>query len=338
MKADRGAVERALKAPSPAHRLILLYGPDEAGSRALAALLAANGSERIDLSGAELKADPARLADEAASLSLFGDARHVRVEPAGDEVAVAVEALLTLPAVANPVVIVAGALKLTSKLVKLALASKQALACQSYPPDARNASQLVQEIAREQGLSVRPDLARTLFDRAAGNRAVLRQELIKLALYLDASPDRLQAVEEDAIAAIGAACEEGDLSRLVDSIAGGDAPKLRAELERLSSEGVSGIPLIRAMARRLTLLAPMRAEVEAGKSAAGVMEMRGRAIFWKEKDAVAAQLARWPAEMIARAHGRLLDAERQAKSSGALGAAAVDEELFAICREAARRR
>jgi hypothetical protein len=33
-----GAVERALRSPSPAQRLILLYGPDEAGSRALAKL------------------------------------------------------------------------------------------------------------------------------------------------------------------------------------------------------------------------------------------------------------------------------------------------------------
>ena len=32
-------------------------------------------AERVDLSGAELKADPARLADEAASISLFGGAR-----------------------------------------------------------------------------------------------------------------------------------------------------------------------------------------------------------------------------------------------------------------------
>jgi DNA polymerase-3 subunit delta len=32
---------------------------------------------------AELRSDPARLADEAASMSLFGEARYVLVEPAG---------------------------------------------------------------------------------------------------------------------------------------------------------------------------------------------------------------------------------------------------------------
>lgn len=338
MKADRAAVERALQSPSPATRLVLLYGPDEAGSRALSRLAGASGAERVDLSGADLKADPARLADEAASLSLFGDKRYIVVEPAGDEVLAAVEALIEAPAAGNPVVIVAGALKPTSKLLKLALASKQALALISYVPDARNMPRLVQELARSLGLSIRPELARSLSDSAAGNRAVIEQEVIKLALYLDAGPERIQVVEEDSMLAIGAAREEGDLSRLVDSVGNGDSVRLQAELLRLASEGVDGIVLIRAVLRRLTLLAGMRAEVEAGTGADAVVAARGKSIFWKEKDAIAMQLRRWTSEMIARGMARLLKAELEAKASGGLGSFAVNEELFAICRQAARLR
>jgi DNA polymerase-3 subunit delta len=338
VKADKAAVERALKVPSPTQRFILLYGPDEAGSRALARLAGTSGAERIELSGAEIKADAARLADEAASMSLFGEARYVLVEPAGDEIVPAVEGLLASSSADNPVVIVAGALKPTSKLLKLALASKIALAHVSYPPDARNAPRLVQEMARENGLSIRHEVARTLSDSAAGNRAIIAQELAKLALFLDASPERPQMVDEAAVAAIGAAREEGDLSRLVDSVGSGNAARLQAELLRLSSEGVEGIPLIRAVLRRLVTLAGMRAEVEGGRSVESVIAAKGKAIFWKEKDAVASQLARWPSETIARGMGRLLEAERQVKASGGLGPLAVDEELFAICRQAARLR
>jgi DNA polymerase-3 subunit delta len=338
VKADKAAVERALRAPSPAHRFILLYGPDEPGSRAIARLAGASGGERVELSGADLKADPARLADEAASMSLFGDARHVTVEPAGDEVTTAAEGLLGAAAAGNIVVIVAGALKPTSRLLKLALASRQALALASYPPDSRNAPRLVQELAREHGLSIPPELARMLSDSAAGNRAVIAQELAKIALFLDAAPERPQSIDEEVIAAIGAACEEGDLSRLVDSVGNGDAGRLQAELLRLSSEGIEGIPLIRAVLRRLSMLAAMRAEVDGGKSAEAVIAARGKAIFWKEKDAIASQLSRWPSDMIARGMGRLLEAERQVKASGGLGALAIDDELFAICRQAARLR
>src|SRR3546814_14529575 len=87
--ASKAQIESALKAPDNATRFVLLHGPDEAGSRALAKVLgAAMGAEaeRIELGGAELKADPARLADEAASISPFGGARYIVVEAAGDEV------------------------------------------------------------------------------------------------------------------------------------------------------------------------------------------------------------------------------------------------------------
>ncbi|HZG45302.1 MAG TPA: DNA polymerase III subunit delta, partial [Allosphingosinicella sp.] len=86
MKANRAQLEKALKNPA-ATRLFLLHGPDEAGNQALARRVgAALGpeAEKIALSGAELKGDPARLADEAAALSMFGSGRWVVVSPAGD--------------------------------------------------------------------------------------------------------------------------------------------------------------------------------------------------------------------------------------------------------------
>jgi DNA polymerase-3 subunit delta len=338
VKANKAQIERALKAPSSETRFFLLYGPDESGSRALMKMLGPADAERVELSGAELKGDPARLADEAAAISLFGDPRVVIVEPAGDEVLTAVEALLDAPAAGNPVAIVAGALKPTSKLLKLGLSSPAAMAFASYVPDARDAPKLVMEMAREHGLGIRPDVARRIADAAAGNRAVIAQELGKIALFLDAAPERPKPVEADVVDAIGAANEEGDLTRLVDSVGGGDVKTLQSELLRLSSEGIDGIPLIRAMLRRMTLLAKLRGEVERGSSVDTVMATHGKAIFWKEKDAVAAQLSRWPSELIGKGMSRLLEAERQVKASGGLGPLAVDEELFAICRQAARLR
>ncbi len=332
-KAEKAAVARALA--DPGLRFTLLYGPDEAASRALARL---PEGERVEIGGPELRADPARLADEAASISLFGDKRHIVVEPAGDEILAALEALLSVSAAGNSVAVVAGALKPTSKILRLAQSSRQAAAFVSYMPEARDTPRLVQELARDEGLTMRPELARRIADAAAGNRAVIAQELAKYALYLDAAPDCPAKLDEDAVSAVGAANEEGDLSRLVDSVAIGDPARLHAELLRLSSEGVEGIPLLRAVIRRLILLAPMRADVESGKSIESVLSTRGKAIFWKERDSVAAQLSRWPAEMIARAQGRLLEAERQLKSAGALGPVSVDEELFTICRQAARLR
>jgi DNA polymerase-3 subunit delta len=333
-------MERALKAPS-AWRFFLLYGPDEAGSHSLVRLAAAAAgaeAERVDLTGAELRGDPARLADEAASISLFGGARYIVVQPAGDECLPAVEALLEAPAAGNPVLLIAGALKPASKLLKRALAEPAALALASYPPEGMEAERLVFEMARAEGLIVRPDVARRLADACAGNRSILSLELQKLALYLDAAPERPQPLDHEALDAVGAAAEEGDLSRLVDSVGNGNAAMLQAELLRLSGEGVEGIPLIRAVLRRMSLLSRLRAQVERGNSPDAVMASQGKSLFWKEKESIGRQLSRWRPDALARSVSRLLEAERQVKASGGLGARAVDEELFAICRQAARLR
>lgn len=340
MKANRGQIERALKAPGDT-RFFLLHGPDESGSRALAkALGAAMGpeAERVDLSGAELKADPARLADEAASISLFGGARWILVEAAGDESVPALEALIEAQAAGNPVAVVAGSLKPASRLLKLALAAPGALAFASYVPDAGEADRLVIEMARAEGLVVRPDVARRIAEACAGNRALIGQELGKFALYAGASPEAPRPIDHDVIDALGAGSDEGDLSRLVDSAGGGDAAGLEAELTRLRSEGLEGITLIRAMLRRIALLARLRAEVEQGSSVSAVMASSGKSLFWKEKDEVARQLGRWRAELLAKAMSRLVEAERQVKAAGGIGPLAADEELFAICRQAARLR
>lgn len=340
MKATRAQLDKGLKSPAEA-RFFLFHGPDDAGSRALVKLIGAAAgpdAERIELGGAELKADPARLADEAASISLFGGARYIVVEANGDEIVPAIEALMQASVAGNPVAVLAGTLRPTSALLKLALADPSVIAFASYLPDERDADRLVLEIARGQGLGMRPDIARRIADSCGANRAIIARELEKIALYVDAAPERPREIDADAVDAVGAASGEGDLSRLVDSVTGGNLPMLQAELLRLSSEGVEGIPLIRAILRRMTLLAKLRAEVERGNGVAAVMTSQGKAIFWKEKDAVALQLSRWRADLIAKGMARLLEAERQVKAPGGLGALAVDEELFAICRQAARLR
>ena len=322
-------------------RLFLFYGPDEAGSRALVAKVAQTvgaDAERIDLASADLKNDPARLADEAAAISMFGGPRYILVERAGDEILPAVEALLEAEVAGNPVVILAGDLKKSSKLLKAAGDSKNAVAFASYVPDSGKADQLVLERALALGLIVQRDVARRIADDCGGNRAVIDQELAKYALYLDSSPESRKPLEHDTVDAVGAGAEEGDLNSLVNAVVGGDVRSLDEELSKLRTEGVQGINLTRAMLRRMNLLAKLRAEVEQGRKPSDVMESSGKALFWKEKGLVERQLQKWRSDLIAKSISRLIEAEGQVMAPGGLGSIAAYEELYVICRQAARLR
>ena len=339
MKADASQIARALDKPDPAIRLILLYGPDESGSRALAARIGkslGDGAERVDLSSSQLKGDPALLADEAASISLFGGARHIRVDPAGDEIIEAAEALLEATSAGNPVVLIAGNLRKDARLVKLALGSPMALAFASYLPEGQAADRVAIDIAREAGLQLDPRAAHMLVAATNADRALMAREIEKLALFLDASPDDPKSADGQALAAIGAANDESDLSAIVDAVMGGRPERAAAELGLIGT--TEAISVVRALLRRLAQIAPLRAEVAAGQSVDAVMAGAGKAIFWKDQKVVAGLLQRWTPERIATATIRLAALERAFKRSGTAGMVLIGEEILTIARVAAATR
>ncbi len=340
MKVKEPQIARALDAPDGKVRLYLLYGPDESGSRALAARLEramGSGAERIDLDGATLKDDPARLSDEASSISMFGDRRFVRVT-GGDECTDAVAALLEGAATGDPVVMVAGALKPASTLLKRALDDPAVLACQNYKPEGSNADDLAVSLGRTHGLRLPRDVAHRLVANSLGDRAILEREIEKLALYLDAAPDRPREASADALDAIGAGLDEVDTGALIDAVMDGRPGDVARELSALYEATTGPIPALRGLARRLAILARLRSSVEAGQRAPAVMAAEGKALFFKEKDAVGRQLARWDAVRLRTASARVFAVEAAIKSSGTAGDVLAANELIAIARAAERLR
>lgn len=339
MKVTRGSISRSIEHPDRSIRLYLLYGPDDAGSRALAErLLKVLGAEKMAVSGGAVKADPALLAAEAGAISMFGGARLIWVEPAGDEVIEGVEALLTASAVDSPVVAIAGALRKTSALVKLAEAHPLALAYASYAPEGRDADRMAIEAGRAEGLRIEPDLAARIAVACNANLAILAHELAKFALYLDAAPDRPKELTHEVVDRLGADSGEGDMMRLGDLALAGRARDLLDELDRVALGNNEAIPVVRSLQRRLLQLAGLRARVEQGESVDAVMTSMGKALFWKDKGLMQQWLSGWSAERLAQMLERTAALERTIIFSDEPPVAALEQELTTIARAAQRRR
>lgn len=344
MQAKGAAATQALARPDPAIRLYVLGGPDEAGSRALAASLGkAMGpdAERIDVAASKLREDPAALSDEAAAIGMFGGRRWISVtlmSGGGDEVAAAATALLEAPAAGNPVVVVGSGITAKSKLAKLAAGHPAAMLVISWPPEMRDAVRLAGDLAVPLGLDLDAKVAQAIAQACNGDRGLIEREIEKLALYCDAAAEARKRAGVEDWAAIGAGMSDGDITPLIDAVLDGQCRRLPPLFAAMEADGSGDIGLLRAFARRTVDLAALRVHVEEGSSPGRVIESHGRGIFWKEKDAVTRQLGLWSADALAWLAGELLRIERAMKGDSGNAMLLLRAGLLEIARRAASAR
>lgn len=346
MKAKNSDFARGV--PKSAHQASLFFfcGPDEAGASAAAQAVIESlpdPGERVELSGSDIKADPARLGDEARSASLFGDKRHIWVRASGDEAHDALKTLIQTGEVgagdAAPVIVVATSATDKSRTAKLLEKRSDALVAMFYPPDLRTVSHSVRAMADAAGLRLGGDLAERIA-RAAGLDVRLAQsEIDKLALYCDASPLEPKTASIEDYAEIGASTEEDGFQPIVNAVLGGELPKISREIMRMRELGLNPVGLLLAMERRAAQLMQITAKLGPRGSLDNLSkgEKAQLGIFWKEERDIRQQLARWHRGKLVRLIPRLVALHRSLLSNSQAGELLLAQDLTEIARFASRR-
>lgn len=312
-------------------RAILYYGPDSGMVRERA--LNSARAVATDLSdpfsvvefGAEaLRDDPARLADEAAAMSLAGGRRLVRLRNADDGAAAAVENALSLSWDAL-VIVEAGQLGPRSKLRLLFEKAGDAAAVGCYLDEGADLAQLIRQSIEKAGFAADRDAIDWIAANLGSDRMVTRSELEKLALY---ASGKTEISIEDARAIIGdsAAVTVDDV---IEASVGGDIGALAVAYARARYEGVEPVRIIRAGFRRLSRLEVAAAAVARGSSPEQAMKNLRPPVFFKQQQAFAGQLRRWRSDLLARGRAELIRAEIECKST--------DLPADAICERALMR-
>jgi DNA polymerase III subunit delta len=182
--------ERILARPPPHIYLYLVFGTDAGlvSERARKIVSHVVGDPKdpfqlVRIGGDELANDPARLADEANTIPLFGGRRAIWIEAQGKSFITAIEPVLGLPPRDCTIVIDAGALKKDAPLRTLCERERNAAAIQCYPDSAKDIAQLIDAEVGAAGLSIAPDAKAFLVSQLGQDRLSTRSELEKLVLY-----------------------------------------------------------------------------------------------------------------------------------------------------------
>ena len=124
------------------------------------------------------------------------------------------------------------------------------------------------------------------------------------------------------------------MSRAIEAALDGSPDLLADELTGLGDAGVSPIPVLRQLARRLMTLAEMQADIDAGADPKALIER----VFFRERASTARALRLWDAQRINDAIERVRHAERAVMAAHNPGNVIADAAITVIARMAARQR
>jgi DNA polymerase-3 subunit delta len=333
MRVDARRVDAFVTDPG-ACRVVLFFGED-AGlvrSRAETMTRAVAGALDDPFRVAELDRDDiGNLAGEAATLSLTGGRRVVRLREVTDAAATtAVQALLASPA--QGLAVIEGAnLPSRSKLRTLLDAAPDGAAIACYPEDARALTDSIRRLLAAADVQVDREALAWLASQLGADRAATQAEVEKLALYAGAGGTvDLQA----------AMICVGDLAGLslddaLFAATEGEVPTTDRALELAIAEGAAPVGVIRAGLMHLQRLHRARLAMDAGASPADATKAARPPVFFRRLSAFSRALGLWPTPMLIAALAGLAEAERACKRTGAPDQVICRNAVLTLARRAA---
>ncbi len=332
-------IESFVRRPPERVSLVLVFGPDDGlvAERASGLVRAASGKaddpfSLVRLEGADLVSDPARLVDEAGTISLFGSRRVVWVRDcAARNILPAVQPLLDAPVGGSLVVLEAGDLKQGAGLRKRIEDHPTAVALPCYADSAEDIARLVERELKEAGLAIDRDAREALEAHLGGDRMASRGELRKLCLYAHGR-DRITLAD---VAAIVGDASAFAMDELLDAVAGGQVAVADRTLARLVASGTPASVAGTMLIRHFQMLDRIRAEMAGGRTASDVVSALQPPLFFRRRPAVLDQVGRWTPARIRRALALLDEAMWKSRQMQHLGEAIHGEAVLTLARAAA---
>lgn len=331
-------VSRFVDRPDLEAGIILAYGPDaglvrETGQR-LARRFAGNDADSMNLvvlDGAELDADPSRLAVEAKTTSLFGDRRVIRVRSAGKSLVMPLTELRDDPG--SIIILEAGNLTPKDPLRALVEAAKLGRALPCYPDNDKSLGRLISETFSKAGIRADQDTVAALRDTLGNDREITRRELEKLVLFA-ADSKLLTRNDILTLCADNAALV---LDEVVDATGTGHAANLDTALERAIAQSVNAQQILASALGHFTTLRRWRVEVDTGKSPGAVLDSARPKPHFSRRSSLERQLRLWSDDALSAALDRLQLAVADSRKRYALQETVSRRALLAICTMAAER-
>lgn len=289
-------VEGFLRKPDPAIAALLIYGEEGDAVRDIAARAVRKFAGSLDdpfsvtvMQDGDLASDPARLADEVQSISMFGGNKAIWIRGAEQGFMKAVLPVLEGKISGNFIVAEAGVLAKSSPLRTAFEKSPHAHVVALYEADAGEIVSLVEQLLEKDKLRIDQDAAHRFIELTGTSRGLARREAEKLALYC-LGKQRVSLADVEAVCGNDTGA---DPDALADSVFGGDVEETDRLFQALVQGGTDAGRLVSVAHGHAMKLQDFKVAMERGVAVDQVLRQARPPIFFKRQDKVKLQLRFW---------------------------------------------
>jgi len=340
MVALKGAsIERFIAQPDFSTRAILIYGPDSGLVRERAKTLVHHAAGSLDdpfsiakLSDQDFIGYPARLADEAQTLSFTGTKRVVWVSPAETGFAFAIEPFLQTAQSDSVIIAEAGDLKPSAKLRKLFEGTSELTALPCYADDAGALNRLLHEELKTHGLTITDEAKTALLARLGADRGLSRAEIQKLCLFAFEK----KVIEADDVEQICGDVAAITLDKILNAVGSGKPKQLDELYAQSITAGISPHQILSALSRHFTYLHQARVKAESKNDIESILRELRPPVHFKRKPSIKHQIAIWRENQLREALKLTADLELKSRSHNLPLEATIGRALLSLATKAAR--
>lgn len=335
-------VDSFLARPTSSFPVVLLYGPDKGLVSERARRFAEASKLPLDdpfavirMEADEIEADPAKLADEARTISMFGGQRLIWIKNAAGQkkLAEAIKLLATEPPQETFVLVEAGDLKKGAGLRSAVENASAGMALPCYSDDSRGIDGVIDDVLAEWKIQITLDGRQLLRASLGGDRLATRGELEKLCLYARGK-ERIDI--DDVREAVG---DVAGLStdEVIDAVLAGDLARFEVSFDRVVKSGTAPFLVLNTAMRQFQQVQTLRHIADTERKSASVVVAAARPpIFFNRKKLIENAVSRWSGESLARVMERLQRAVLESRQNAGLAIPIIRQCLLAIGVESLR--
>ncbi|MDP2063931.1 MAG: DNA polymerase III subunit delta [Phaeovulum sp.] len=331
MKLTGAAAARFLAHPAPDLPGVLLYGGDAMRvalkrQDLIALMIGAEGEREMRLTridAADLRKDPAALADALRAQGFFPGPRAVLLEAATDTATPLVQAALADWRKGDATLVVTAAVLAPRSSLRKLFEDHPGIACIGIYDDPPSSEEIAQSLAkaglRNIGREAMADLVALAQALDPGD---FRQTIEKISLYKHGDVSPLSC---DDVAACTPATIEAEVDDLLHVVAEGRVADFAPMMQRIAGQAVLPVSLAIAAARHFRTL--YAAKADPGGPAAGLARARPP-VQGPRRDRMLRQAQAWPTARLEEALRQLVETDLSLRSSQRAPAMAVIERTL----------